>query len=93
MREIVITPRAIRRELWILLGCLGAAVLVDLGAILYYDRPYLELLRTLGYVVAIALVLYLGLGLLRLLWGGLRCVLKSFSRKNASAISHSEKMD
>ena len=67
MKEIVLTPRMLRREGWILLGCLAAAVLFDLVAIVKYGRPLVELVQTVGYVLAIALSLYVILAVLRLL--------------------------
>ena len=67
MKEIVISPKVIRRELWIMLGCFLFAVLFDLFAIIKYGRPFAELFRTVGYVLTTAVVIYLALALLRLL--------------------------
>ena len=69
MKEIVISPRMIRRELWILLGCFVFAVLFDLFAILKYGRPLVELLTTIGYELAITAAVYVILAFLRLLVG------------------------
>jgi len=67
MKDIVITPRQVRRECWILAACVLVSILIDLGAILFYHRPFTELFRTLGYVLVIALSLYLIQAALRLL--------------------------
>ncbi|MBR1576329.1 MAG: hypothetical protein IJ654_07775 [Bacteroidales bacterium] len=67
MKEIVVSPKVLRRELWILLACFLFAVLFDLFAIVKYGRPFGELFRTIGYILAIMVVVYLALALLRLL--------------------------
>ncbi len=67
MKDIVISPKVIRRELWILLGCFVFAVLFDLFAIIKYDRPLTELVATIGYELTIMVVVYLILALVRIL--------------------------
>ena len=39
MKDLVITGRQVRRELWILLGCFVAGCLVNVYAIVHYGRP------------------------------------------------------
>ena len=75
MKDIVITSKSLRRELWILLGCIVAGVLVDVYAIIRFDRPFSELFQTVGYILFIALVLYLVIALLRLLISAVRRLL------------------
>ena len=78
MKDIVITARMVRRELLILAGCFGLAILFDLVAIVQYGRPLVELLTTIGYELVIALVLYLLTLILRGLWW---CIKALFTRK------------
>ena len=50
MKDIVITEKMIRRELYVLLGGFVAAMLVNVGAIIAYDRPWSELYSQIGFV-------------------------------------------
>ncbi|MBR1706241.1 MAG: hypothetical protein IJ721_05565 [Bacteroidales bacterium] len=69
MKDFVIQGKVVRRELYLLLGCLVAAELVNTAAILHWGRPVLELLTQLGYVVVLALLFYIVLLLVRgLVW-------------------------
>lgn len=67
MKDIVISKKAISRELWILLGCLVFAECLNVFAIIKYSRPAVELVSMIGYVVVTALLTYLVLWLVRLL--------------------------
>ena len=67
MKDIVIPGQVVRRELFILLGCLGAAVLVNLYAVLHFSRPAVELVTQVGFTVCTALAIYLALWVIRLL--------------------------
>ena len=70
MKDIVITAKMIRRELFILLGCFVAAFLVNVGAIIAYDRPWVELISQIGFVFFITGGIYVLLAVFRLLvWG------------------------
>lgn len=67
MKEIVITPQRIRKELLILGGCLCLALGVNIFAIIYYHRPATELFTQAGFMLTLALILYLLLSLVRLI--------------------------
>ena len=68
----------IRRELFILLGCFVAAFFVNVGAIIAYDRPWIELISQIGFVFFITGGIYVLLAVLRLLvWG----IIKIFKKK------------
>ncbi len=58
MKDIIITAEKVKRELYILLGCFIVAVLINIGAIVYFDTSWIEVLTQLGYVVIIAAFLY-----------------------------------
>ena len=67
MKDIVITEKMIRRELFVLLGCFVAACLVNVGAIIAYDRPWSELYSQIGFVLFITGGIYVLLAIFRLL--------------------------
>lgn len=66
MKDIVITSRTIKRELFVILGCFLAAFCLNLGAIIHYHHPAVELVSQIGYVVVISVVLYFILWIVRL---------------------------
>lgn len=59
MKDIIITSRQVRRELWFLLGSFIAACGLNIYAIVRYTRPATELFSMIGYVIVTALVIYL----------------------------------
>lgn len=74
MKDTLITARRKKTELITALVCLGLAFLLNLGCILYYHTPATELFSQLGYVVVIAIVLYL-------VWTGLRLIVRLFRKR------------
>lgn len=67
MKDIVITQKDIIRELYIILGCFVLACLVNVGAIIAYDRPWSELWSQIGFVLFIAAGVYGLLAVVRIL--------------------------
>lgn len=67
MKDIVISKRAIRRELYIFLASFFFGFLVNIYAIIIYDRPWIELLTQLGWVVFIAFLVYILLAIIRII--------------------------
>lgn len=65
MKDIVITSKRLVCEMWILVGCFVAANVVNVCAIVGYDRPWSELYSQIGFVVATCLLIYLLLWVLR----------------------------
>jgi TRAP-type C4-dicarboxylate transport system permease small subunit len=65
MKDIIITPRKLKRELFIWLLCLVAAIGLNVYSIIYYNTNWSELYTHLGYVVAISIVIYLILWVFR----------------------------
>lgn len=80
MKDIIIPAAALCRELRIAVGCFLAAVAVNAGAVIAYERPWTELFSQIGYVIVIAAALYLLLWPLRLLGRGV-CLLGRRIRK------------
>ena len=81
MKDIVITGNTFRRELLVLAGCFGFAVLFDLFSIIKYHRPFVELFQTIGYIITITVVIYLILAVLRLIVWGVKVLVKKVSTK------------
>ena len=67
MKDIVITQKHIVRELYMILGCFVLACLVNVGAIIAYDRPWSELWSQIGFVIFIAAGIYVLLAVGRIL--------------------------
>jgi uncharacterized membrane protein YdbT with pleckstrin-like domain len=67
MKDIVITRKALRRELFILLGCFIFAILLNIYAIIKYSRPAIELVSMIGYVIVVTVIAYLILVVIRLI--------------------------
>ena len=66
MKDTLITARRKRQEILCFGICFAAAVLINLGAILYFRTPWYELFTQIGYTLLIAVVLYIVVFLLRL---------------------------
>lgn len=67
MKDIVISGKVLKRELFIFLGCVAASWLLNVYSIIHYTRPAIELVSTIGYVVVLAVIVYLALWLPRLI--------------------------
>ena len=67
MKDIVITAKMLRRELFVLLRCFVVACLVNAGAIIAYDRPWSEMYSQIGFVFFITGGIYFLLALIRIL--------------------------
>ena len=81
MKEIVISEKVIKRELWVLLGCFVFAVLFDIVGIIKFGKPFTEVFMTIGYEIVIAAVVYAVLAFVRIIiWIVLKLFKKSASR-------------
>lgn len=78
MKDIVFTARSQKRELLYLLISFVIAVLLNLGAILYYGAPMSEMFTSFFYVLVFTLFLYALTLIPRLLY----MMLKKERRKN-----------
>lgn len=76
MKDIVISSKHIRRELWIFLGCIVAMELVNVYAIADYGGKWNELVMSLGFVVAAAVVAYIVVAVVRLIVYGIVKLIK-----------------
>ena len=59
MKDIIVTVLQQKNELQILLGCFVFAFLINIVAIIIYKTPWFEVFTQLGYVIAVAVILYL----------------------------------
>jgi hypothetical protein len=82
MKEIIIAPKRIKKELYSLLVCFVVANLLNIYAIITYQTAIAELLSMLGYVTVFAVVLYLLWTIIRIIFYLIRTILKS--KKNTT---------
>ena len=66
MKDTVITARAKKRELWILLACFVVANITNWVAIVRFSAPWYEVFTQIGYVVVTSLVIYALIAFLRI---------------------------
>lgn len=66
MKDIVISKKNQVLALWLLAGSLVAAVGVNAGAIIAYNRPWTELFTQVGFTICVAAVLWM---FSLLIWG------------------------
>ncbi len=64
MKDIVIRKKHLLSALWLFVACFVLAEGINAGAIVAYHRPWTELFSQLGYVLCIALALWLAVVLL-----------------------------
>jgi NADH:ubiquinone oxidoreductase subunit 6 (subunit J) len=65
MKDIVISGRQIIREVLIYVGCILAALLVNVYSILHFNTQWKELVTTLNITLALALVFFAVVAVLR----------------------------
>lgn len=68
MKDIVISERHIRREALIFAACLVAMECVNVYSIIRYDGMWIEVVKSLGFVITASVVAYLIIGVIRLLF-------------------------
>ena len=76
MKGLVISRQRIRREAWVLLGCILLAWLTNACAIIAYKTNWSELLTAWQVTLGLALGLYVLLALPRLAWAGIRRLIR-----------------
>lgn len=68
MKDIVITAKRIKKEFATFIICLLICILANVGAILYYNSEWIELLTSLHYVLIATIFVYLSAVVIRLLY-------------------------
>lgn len=66
MKDILITSAHLKKEIRLLLGCFIVAFIINIAAIIIYRTPWYEMFSQLGYVIVIALCLYLFIAFFRI---------------------------
>ena len=66
MKDTVITARAKKRELWILLACFVVANITNWVAIIRFSAPWYEVFTQIGYIIVTTLVIYALIAVLRI---------------------------
>lgn len=66
MKDTIITARAKKRELWILLACFVVANITNWVAIIRFSAPWYEVFTQIGYIVVTSLVIYALIAVLRI---------------------------
>lgn len=67
MKNIIITPKQIKREAIFLLVAFVIANLMNLFAIMGYDSPWKELFTSIPILLLVSMVLYFLIALIRIL--------------------------
>ena len=80
MKDIIITSKRIKKELYILLGCFIVAFAANIIAIIIYKTSWVETFSQIGYVVVITLYLYVLLAALRFAFKIIRKTLKRIKK-------------
>jgi hypothetical protein len=72
MKDIIITSKIIKREIYVWVCALIAAQLMNVYAIVKYNTQWRELYSQLGYILMLSIVLYLLIAMIRLLVHSIR---------------------
>jgi len=75
MKDIIISAKRIKIELITILTCFIIAFFANLGAILYFKTPVIELITAIGFVVAASIVLYILWSIIRLIVCGIKMLI------------------
>lgn len=67
MKDRVFTAKRQIKELRILLLCLVFTFLLNIVAVIIYKTPWIEIFTNIGYVIIVAIVLYLLILLIRMI--------------------------
>jgi len=76
MKDTIITAKRKKTEFITLIVCFILANLANLYAVIAYKTPAIELLTSLGYVLALALFFYVVWCLVRLAFYGLKSLFR-----------------
>lgn len=68
MKDIIITSKKLKRERNIYLLSFALAFIINVTAIMIYDRPWIEMGSQIGYVVVVSFFIYFLLWIPRGIW-------------------------
>ena len=78
MKDIVIKAKRIRTELIIFSICVLVSFLGNIGAVIFYKSPVIEIATSLHYVLIFSIFLYLFMGIIRII---IKLIRKLFRKK------------
>ena len=81
MKDIIITSKRLKKELYILLGCSIAAFAINILAIIIYKTSWVEAFSQIGYVLVIAVFLYVLIAVLRFIFKVIRKAFRRIKKK------------
>lgn len=65
MKDIIITSKRLKKEIYILSTCFIIAFLINIFSIIAFKTPWYEIFTQIGYVLVITLILYLLVAIVR----------------------------
>lgn len=68
MKDLTIKGTTISREIMWAVLCFAVAFLTNVYAVIHYDRPAIELISQIGFVLVITLALYVALAVVRIVF-------------------------
>lgn len=77
MNDIIISAKRLKTEGYTLFVCFLISFLSNIGAILYYQSPFSEIITSMGYIILFALFIYAVWSSIR----GLKMVVLSILKK------------
>ncbi len=65
MKDLVITSKRLKKEIYVLSTCFILAFLINISSIVTFRTPWYEMFTQLGYVAVITFILYLLVAIIR----------------------------
>ena len=76
MKDLVISGKRIKTEIWVFVACVVAMELLNIYSIIRYRGEWSEVIMSIGYVVTASVIVYLLIGVLRLIVAGIMKIFK-----------------
>ena len=76
MKDIIITPKHLIRELIVFIVCIVLACLLNVYAIITYHRPWMELISQIGFVIVVGIGIYVLVWVVRLIYYIIRYIIR-----------------
>lgn len=67
MKDIIITSKRLKKEIYILSTCFIIAFLINIFSIIAFKTPWYEIFTQIGYVLVITLISYLLVAIVRVI--------------------------
>ena len=76
MKDLVISGKRIKTEIWVFVACVVAMELLNIYSIIRYRGEWTEVIMSIGYVVTASVIIYLLIGVLWLIVAGIMKIFK-----------------